>query len=39
MIQLAFWDIDEDFRSYMLDADYGDLTPTVFECEGVIWDS
>ena len=37
-MQLTFSDIDAEFASYMSTADYGDLTPTIAEFEGVTYD-
>lgn len=39
MEQLTFCTVDEGFYEYMLDADYGDLTPTILETDtGEIYD-
>ena len=36
-MQLTFMDIDPAFASYMSTADYGDISPTIAEFEGVIY--
>jgi hypothetical protein len=38
-MQLTFSDIDSAFADYMSTADYGDLTPTNAEFEGVLYDT
>ena len=38
MKQLTFADIDLEWKLYVLDADYGDETPTKFEINGVLYD-
>lgn len=37
-MQLTFADIDLSWKLYLSNADYGDLSPTVAEFEGVIYE-
>jgi len=38
-MQLTFSDIDAEFAAYMSTADYGDLTPTIAEFKGGLYDT